>query len=592
MTMAAPPASPRLPLGRIGLVWLLLAMVLLVTGAGNILAGQFPDPDDTLRMVQLRDLLGGQGWFDTTQYRIDPPAGTPMHWSRLVDVPLALVALALQPLLGAASAQMAAAVAVPLLTFGCVVVLAGWIASRFFEDEVVGFAGLACGIVPATIGKFQPLRIDHHGWQVVAVMLATAALFTLRPVKGAIVAGLALAAGLMISIEVLPFAAAFAGVLALGWLREPAKPAALAPFLVALAGGLVALFAITRGPDALAPWCDAIAPAHLAFFAIVAAGSWFATKMRLLRPWVVAGALAVAGGAGLAVFAALSPKCLAAPFGDLDPLVRHYWYDNIFEGLPAWRQSAKELLGNLPQLVAGGVALALLCRASDGDRRRQWGQYLLLYAAACLAGLFVWRSMAFAGALAAVPLGWLIVRGLELLRRLTLGRPAQTKAAALTTAALVMVGSATWLAPSARAHKPAPAQSAPAVRDSSCELNRNAARLNSFGAATVFAPFDIGPALLERTHHATVATSHHRAQAAMHDVITAFMASDDEARAIVANHGASYVVVCTDVSEPRIYAADAPDGLMAHLLAGRAPAWLHPVDVGAPAALKVWQVER
>jgi hypothetical protein len=60
-----------------------------------------PDPDDALRLVELRDWLGGQGWFDVTQYRIDPAhGGVAMHWSRLVDVPLAAVVVALRPLLG------------------------------------------------------------------------------------------------------------------------------------------------------------------------------------------------------------------------------------------------------------------------------------------------------------------------------------------------------------------------------------------------------------------------------------------------------------------------------------------------------------
>src|SRR5690606_34128818 len=109
--------------------------LMLAVGAQNVANGQFPDPDDTLRMVQLRDLLGGQAWFDVTQYRIDPPDGVPMHWSRLVDVPLAFVALTLTPLIGAASAQTTAAVIVPLLTLGCLVALVGWIASRRFDAE-------------------------------------------------------------------------------------------------------------------------------------------------------------------------------------------------------------------------------------------------------------------------------------------------------------------------------------------------------------------------------------------------------------------------------------------------------------------------
>jgi hypothetical protein len=583
------PGARRLPLARVGLVWLLLSALLLLMGGHNILAGQFPDPDDTLRMVQVRDLLGGQGWFDLTQYRIDPPHGVPMHWSRLVDLPLALVALALQPLLGAASSQLAAAVIVPTLTFGCLVLLVGWTASRRFDTEVTGFACLACAAMPATVGKFQPLRIDHHGWQIVTVMLATAALFDRKPRRGAWIAGLALAAGLSISLEVLPFAAAFAGILALSWLREPDRPARLAPFMAALAGGLIALFAATRGPAALTPWCDAIAPAHLAFFAVVAIGCGLAAKLRRPTRWQLAGLLALAGAAGIGVFAAISPKCLGTPFGALDPLVRHYWYDFVAEGLPAWRQTMGEVLGAVPQLAVAALALALLYRQSEGETRRLWGEYALLFAAACVSGLLVWRSIAFAGALAAVPLGWLIVRVLDGLRAWRERPRPRAGGLALATLAVTACG-AFWLASPAIARKPAATGAAPAVRASSCELRDHVGRLDRFAPATIFAPLDIGPSLIERTHHATVATGHHRAQAAMRDVITGFMADDAHARAIMARHGASLVVVCTDLAEPALYAADGSDGLMAHLLAGRAPAWLEPVDIGAPPALKVWRV--
>ena len=46
------------------------------------------------------DFLAGQSWFDVTQYRSNPPIGAPMHWSRLVDVPIAGLILLLAPFVG------------------------------------------------------------------------------------------------------------------------------------------------------------------------------------------------------------------------------------------------------------------------------------------------------------------------------------------------------------------------------------------------------------------------------------------------------------------------------------------------------------
>ena len=79
---------------RSWLVWPLAAW-LLFTGAALMLAhGSLAlDTDSAMRLVQVRDLLAGQGWFDTVQHRMNTPYGLPMHWSRLVDAPLALLSL-------------------------------------------------------------------------------------------------------------------------------------------------------------------------------------------------------------------------------------------------------------------------------------------------------------------------------------------------------------------------------------------------------------------------------------------------------------------------------------------------------------------
>src|SRR4029079_4818561 len=71
----------------------LLLLIWAVTVATYLLAGSGPtlSTDDAMRLVQVRDLLAGQGWYDLTQYRLSPPEGVVMHWSRLIDVPIAFL---------------------------------------------------------------------------------------------------------------------------------------------------------------------------------------------------------------------------------------------------------------------------------------------------------------------------------------------------------------------------------------------------------------------------------------------------------------------------------------------------------------------
>ena len=65
---------------RVALAYGLVVVLLFLTNAGAIAAGRFPDPDDALRLVELRDWLGGQGWFDVTQHRIDPTSFGGCTW--------------------------------------------------------------------------------------------------------------------------------------------------------------------------------------------------------------------------------------------------------------------------------------------------------------------------------------------------------------------------------------------------------------------------------------------------------------------------------------------------------------------------------
>src|ERR1700749_2947192 len=47
------------------------------------------DTDDNMRIMQVRALLHGQGWYDLRDYRMNPPYGANIHWSRLGHPPTA-----------------------------------------------------------------------------------------------------------------------------------------------------------------------------------------------------------------------------------------------------------------------------------------------------------------------------------------------------------------------------------------------------------------------------------------------------------------------------------------------------------------------
>lgn len=557
--------------------WTILCLMLFIAAWPQIRSGRLPDPDDALRLVQLRDLLAGQPWFDLTQYRIAPPAGTPMHWSRLVDLPL----IGASALFG----EAAALVIVPLLTLGIVVWAIGTLARRTLGGRVAFFACVACTFMPALVMQLQPMRIDHHGWQAAFVALALLALADTRTSRGGTLAGLAMATGLSISVELLPLSGAFAAVLATRWWRDARLAEGLTSYLQALAIGLAVLFLATRGPAALAPWCDAISPAHLCFFATVALGASIARRLGLTRTAAMA-ALVASGALGIFVVGQLAPHCLAPPFADLHPLVRDYWYVNIAEGQPVWRRPASEWLpGLVPMLAALAACVTLWMRTPPRDRT-WWAEQATLLAIALVLGLMVARSLAFAAVIAAVPLGWLVG---QLVERLRTARRSGARLAAMLALVLLLVPTA----PVRALEKLLPGEdTARPVRlaDAACNVRVRAASLAALPEGIVFAPLDLGPAVLLESPHSVVATSHHRAEAAMADVIAAFLAPPEQARQIMSRHGADYLALCTDLAETRIYARHRPDGLAAALAAGRVPAWLEPVDNLSTAEFRIFRV--
>ncbi len=571
---------------RIALMWLVLSLIFLAVGLQRILQGQFPDPDDALRLVQVRDLIGGQPWFDLHQYRIDPPAGTLMHWSRLVDIPLLIVIGLLTPLIGAGAAETIALIVVPLLTLGGVLFFIGRLAWRLFDTDVAAFTCLCVGLFAPLVFQLQPMRIDHHGWQIFTVAMALWACAHRSPLMGGAIAGVAMALGITISLEILPMVAAFGGILALRWFRDRDDRWWLVGYMQSLALTMVVAFFATRGIADLAQHCDVVSPAHLGFFVITAVGTGAIAVAPKMPRFALAGTFALAGAAGLMFFALSSPGCVMTPFAALDPLVRDYWYINVSEGRPLWEQRLDLAIPSFVQLlVALAASVALALRSRDW-LRAWWTDYTLLLVASIILSLLVWRSAAFAAIIGAVPLGWLTVR---LLRRFRLADGFGTKVAMLLAIMLVLLPAI----PVRLWELVAPAdETAIAIRveESKCAIRDQAEQLDALPQGIVFAPLDIGPSILLKSHHGVIGTGHHRAEAAMSDVIAAFIGKPEDARQIIVQHRANYVVMCTDLAEAGLYAASAPDGLAAQLVSGNVPAWLEPLPTEGPEEFRVWRV--
>jgi hypothetical protein len=569
-------------------IWLTLSAALIATGWTNIGARAGWDPDDQLRLVQLRDFLNGQSWFDTRQYRLNPPDGAPMHWSRLIELPLAAINSLLAPMFGQAVAETVASTAVPLMLFGVIIMFLARTASRVGGQN----AGIAAAIIAALsvplIMQLRPMRIDHHGWQITMAVLALASLFHRNARKAGLVLGAALAIWLHISLEGAPMSAAFFLFLGWQWLTKPDEAARLFWTISGFAVSSLALFFGTQTQGLGASiYCDTVSPPHiiaiLAAAAIMLPGLYMAPQSKLARALIIA----TAGGAAASALVLRAPECLHGAFSTLDPLVRDYWYVNVKEGMPVWHQDLRTAAFLMAGPIAGLVSFIILARKIDETDRSKLRVASFFSIYALILSLFVFRTISVAAAYGIVPVAALIAHVFAQYRQSGLAKQRILYVVAMLF--LLVPGSVVnavlniWPEP----------QVAEDVRSSgrilSCESADSVAALSVLPRGQFLVPFDMGPMVLAQTRHSVLASSHHRNEKAMHDHIEIFRSQPDVAKRLMHARGIDYLALCPDEEELDLYARKNPNGLWGQIAKRNVPDWLEPLPVKGK-GIMVWRV--
>ncbi len=549
--------------------------------------------DDAMRLVQVRDWIGGQGWFDLFQHRLDPP-GASMHWSRVVDVPLAALILLLRPLIGTHGAETVTLFLWPLLLFAAALVLAAAIARQLggITNAQITAVVLAVLSAPALI-HFRPGAIDHHNAQIVlllALVLLTSQIeqSAVKAALGGLVASLSLAIG----VEMLPAIAAI-GITVSGlfiW-RGASVSRQIGAFGAALAASsLLLASALLPLPSLASPVCDAFGGPVLL---LVAGGGISLMIMVGIDRLHSTLRLRLATGAATAIalvsaFLSLFAGCIASPYAQLDPLVTSFWVDKVVESM-----SLATMLQLTPQKVLGfygfplmtmGFAAAALIRSNPSGRFR-WIIGIMTLAA--LIGLSFWEMRAAAaGSMVAAPMfaGSLAI----LWPTLAPGRSLVLLALAVSPASFAALGlSAKPLID--LVFKP---QMTIAERDAStCQTVSDVASMTRLPKGRVMAPIDLGPMILADTNHAVFAAPYHRNNDGIVAMLKLMLAPGPAARQILSDRRVDYVVTCSAAPEQDLVNL-APDGLAARLGRGETPDFLEPLDLDPAHKISVWRVRR
>lgn len=575
------------------LIWVGVSAYYLSLRADAVHWFALGDTDDNMRYLQVRDWLNGQGWFDLRQYRMNPPEGANMHWSRIVDLPIAGLMLFFRLFLSEGQADRWACAVAPLLPLLPLMLGLAFITRRLSRAGSLAWIIAAFGPLgaPMGLGMYMPLRVDHHGWQLALVVAMLAGIVDRKWLRGGLVAGMASALSVAIGMEMMVYLAGAGGLIALRWVFKEGAARRMMPYAAALGSGTGLLYAAFASNDNRGIACDAISLNWTATLILAAGGMVLLSTLRL-KGWPKRlGAGAVVGAVVAGFTWHFWPQCLASAY-QIEPELDRLWLSHIREAKPLTAQSLSAAIPIVALPVGGLLAALLGCFAARQDKERLWAWGSVMLMVGFALGLTFWqiRSGPAAQLIAIPAVAWVGYGAIEWLVRGSAGERLSALLA-LLIAVLSFNGDLVYpqLQKIGLAKPPAPATAATKARDARfkrintantrCRTQPALAALDQLPPATIMTMVDLGPRLIAMTHHSAIAGPYHRNGKAILDLHHAYDGNAATFLDTARRHGARYFLLCQDFPEGTIYRARSRGGMYDQLEKGQIPAWLKPVEL-------------
>jgi len=545
------------------------------------------DTDDNMRFAQVQALLHGQGWYDLRQHRIDPPLGISIHWSRLVDLPIAALMLILQPIVGGQEAARWSCAIAPMLAFGAALYGLMLTVRRLVDRWSFLLAAAILMCATTSMLMWMPLRVDHHGWQLASLIVAVAGMADSRRFRGGLTAGFATAFSLTIGLELLPYLAVVGALILLWWVIEGEQADRLRGYGLSLAAGTAFGYLAFGSFDNEQLLCDALTPVYLSTLVSAGAILFALGSMGFAKRWLRIVAALAAGAAICGFYAGAFPQCLGRP-EHLSPEADKLWFSHIKEAKPLYEHGWRIAFPTLTLSVVGVIGAAWsFWRARGTAKAIPWALVFLLSVFSGL--LLFWQTRAgpasqLMGTIGATALGW------HMLNWTLAHRNILVRVFGSVLVFLIVSGVfSALIVEHIPEHKGTYRQKVD-MANRRCPTLPALRPIAALPQATILTFIDLGPRLISVTHHDAVAGPYHRAGDAILDVQHSFRATDPEvAHDVMRRHGASLLLICPGFSESTVYASEAPKGFYVQLMHKQVPNWLAPVTLPDGSPFKLWR---
>ncbi|PCI04061.1 MAG: hypothetical protein COB78_06900 [Hyphomicrobiales bacterium] len=328
-----------------------------------MMQGELVGPDDFLRLHQVQNWMAGQGWYDISAARMFPPNGADIHWSRLVDVPIAGLIWLLDIVFDTKTATRLTTVLWPSFLLAAVVVVLTLICDRLLKSYNRLLPMLFAVLCITSIAQFLPGRIDHHNVQILLFSLTILGFVSRETFWGDYLMGFAMVFSISIGLDTAALTLIILAYLGYEWaIGHDENGRGLVKVAVAIIISTIMLFLLNFDPATYLYALDSRCDANSAFYAaalLLLSGAFIVLAMssRWLNNASVATRLIMRCAAGAAVSISallvllmLFPDCANGPYGAVSDEAKARWLTNVGEA-----SSLGEVLKRFPSEWLGTV---------------------------------------------------------------------------------------------------------------------------------------------------------------------------------------------------------------------------------------------